>query len=127
MTGKALVAGCSVVLLGAGCLAFLYATTPYQSAAQHPVLEPDQWPTTVEEAVHDFLSLAEPALKRHIRATKKEDIILLYRDWGKTIRNRYGLWKSNEKLAIAACGKLCVPDDASMNIIEAIWRETRKN
>jgi hypothetical protein len=41
------------------------------------------------------------------------------------IRNRYGLWRGNDKLILSACGQPCHPDDASMKIIEAIWEEFR--
>lgn len=38
------------------------------------------------------------------------------------IRNAYGLWGGNQELIISACGGRGQPDDASMRIIEAVWR-----
>jgi hypothetical protein len=81
------------------------------------------WPVTVQEAVRDLapqLSLAE---KLKIKLTAKKDIVSLYTDLGTGIRNHYGLWKGNEKLMLSACGRLCHPDDASLIIVEALWRE----
>jgi hypothetical protein len=124
MKKASLIAGCFAIFLAAALVATLVLSTP-QDRPLNP-LDPDDWPTTVEEAVREFLSHASPAVTSYIRKTKEEDIILLYRDYGILIRNRYGLWKTNDKLMISACGRLCHPDDASLIIIKAIWSETRK-
>ncbi|WP_456753598.1 DUF6794 domain-containing protein [Bradyrhizobium sp. USDA 4461] len=46
--------------------------------------------------------------------------------FGTWIRNRYGLWRGNDKLILSACGFRCHPEDASMKIIEAVWQAQHK-
>jgi len=54
---------------------------------------------------------------------RKEELISLHFTLGLDIRNRDGLWSGNESLVLSACGTPCHPDDASMRIIEALWRQ----
>jgi hypothetical protein len=90
------------------------------------LLGPDKWPITVEQAVSDIISRLSQFEKLKTRLTKKENTISLYFDPGTSIRNRYGLWRGNDKLILSACGTRCHPDDASMKIIEAVWQELQK-
>lgn len=90
------------------------------------VLGPDKWPTSVAETVKDIVRRLPEADKEAVRATKKEDLIKFHHGWGTDIRNRYGLWRGNDKLILSACGKSCHPDDASVVIIEAVWSALRK-
>ena len=87
------------------------------------LLDRTKWPTTVEDAVRDFVLYVPAEAKTRVRDLKKEDLILLHFGLGMRIRNRYGLWGGNDKLILSACGQPCHPDDASMKIIEAIWQE----
>jgi hypothetical protein len=66
------------------------------------------------------------AEKLRIKLTTEENMISLYFDLGVGIRNRYGLWRGNDKLIFSACGSPCHPDDASMKIIGAVWQELHK-
>jgi hypothetical protein len=79
------------------------------------------WPKTVEEAVTRILTDMSDADKKGVRDTKKQDLILFHHDWGMGIRNDFGLWRSNTNL-IVDC-HAAHPDDASMVIIEAVWRK----
>lgn len=86
------------------------------------------WPTTLDNAVETIISKMDENFKEKVRSTKEEDLILYHFGWGSDIRNSYGLWNSNEALLLSACGgKLCHPDNASMNIITAIWAKLSKN
>ena len=96
------------------------------AAAQPDSLDPDKWPTTVEDTVRDLLSRMPAADKVRVKITKKEDLIQFHHGWGTGIRNYYGLWRANEKLILSACGHPCHPDDASMKIIEAVWQKLQK-
>ena len=89
-------------------------------------LDSRNWPTTVEETVRDLVPRLSLANKLRIKWTAREDIISLHFALGLEIRNRYGLWRGNDKLILSACGGPCHPDDASMKIIEAMWQELRK-
>jgi uncharacterized protein DUF6794 len=106
-------------------ITFLAGVGVAASQEQDELLHHTKWPTTVEDAVRDFVLHVPTEAKTRVRDVKKEDLILLHFDWGMRIRNRYGLWRGNDKLILSACGQPCHPDDASMKIIEAIWEEFR--
>lgn len=89
-------------------------------------LTSDNWPTTVEATVKDLLSKIPEEDKETIRKTKKDDLIMFHHGWGTGIRNHYGLWRGNHALVKDACGEGCHPDDASMVIIEAVWKALQK-
>lgn len=82
------------------------------------------WPRTVDEAVARILADMSAADKEKIRTTQKDDLILFHHGWGTGIRNQFGLWQGNPEL-MAAC-HATHPDDASMVIIEAVWRKLQK-
>ena len=88
-------------------------------------LGPDKWPTTVQDSVKDILSRMSEKDKELVRNTKRGDLIMFHHGWGTGIRNYYGLWRGNQKLIESACGRSCHPDDASMVIIRAVWRELK--
>lgn len=90
------------------------------------VLGPENWPTTVNETIDDLLPRLSALQKSEIRMTSSDNLISLHLSLGQEIRNRYGLWRGNEKLIETACGKPCHPDDASMKIIEAAWNQLRQ-
>lgn len=85
-------------------------------------LESDKWPITVKATVVDLLSKMSAESKETVRKTKKDALIKFHHGWGTGIRNHYGLWRGNNALIEDACGKPCHPDDASMVIIEAVWK-----
>ncbi|MDR3177029.1 MAG: hypothetical protein LBU06_10935 [Desulfovibrio sp.] len=89
--------------------------------AESKLLEPGNWPVTVEAAVADIITSLSPENKEVIRGTKREDLIMFHFSWGMWIRNYYGLWRGNAELIKSACGGNCHPDDASMVIIEKAW------
>jgi hypothetical protein len=89
-------------------------------------LPPDQWPTSVPEAVTHIVGRMSEADKKRLRETKEDDLIVFHHGWGTEIRNHYGLWRGNDKLILSACGRPCHPDHASMAIIAAIWRALQK-
>ncbi len=90
------------------------------------LLGPESWPVTVEETVSDLLPRISLLEKLRLILMKKEDLISLHLGFGTLIRNRYGLWRGNDKLILSACGFRCHPDDASMKIIEAVWDAEHK-
>lgn len=86
---------------------------------------PDSWPATTEEAVSDFVSRISLRETWTIKQTSEKDVVALYGIFGVQIRNRYGLWRGNDKLILSVCGFPCHPDDASMKIIESVWLKLR--
>jgi len=95
-------------------------------AAAPEGLDPDKWPTTVQDTVKDILSGMSDKDKELVCKTKGGDLIMSHHGWGTGIRNYYGLWRGNQKLIESACGMPCQPDDASMIIIRAVWQELQK-
>lgn len=85
---------------------------------------PDDWPTTLEAATADIIGGMSEADKKTVRETKKGDLILFHHGWGTGIRNSFGLWQGNKAL-LKACGG-GHPDDASMVIIESVWKTLRQ-
>lgn len=94
--------------------------------AENVGLGPDAWPVTIESAVKDLLSTMSDENKQLVKDTTKENLIRFHFGWGRSIRNHYGMWRGNDELIKAACGKPCHPDDASMVIIEAVWKALRR-
>jgi Domain of unknown function (DUF6794) len=100
--------------------------TAVETKAGPWLLGPENWPVTVDETVKDILPQLPLYRKLEIRFMKKEHINSMHLDLGLSIRNRYGLWRGNDKLILSACGYQCHPDDASMKIIEAVWQALHK-
>jgi hypothetical protein len=117
---------CSIFLILIAVFAISMVAAIAGTEPDQELLGPDKWPITVEQAVSDIIPRLSQFEKLKIRLTKKENTISLYFDLGTSIRNRYGLWRGNDKLMLSACGTRCHPDDASMKIIEALWQELQK-
>jgi hypothetical protein len=96
-------------------------------AAQNETPPPsNNWPTTVDDAVHDILSNLSDEEKMQIRITRKEGLMQLHFGLVTGIRDRYGIGRGNDKLMLSACGRPCRPEDASIKIIEALWDALQK-
>ena len=103
-----------------------FSTSLSAFSAEPEMLGPEKWPTTVESTVKDILSTMSEKDKELIRKTKRQDLIMFHHGWGTGIRNYYGLWRGNKELIISACGAPCHPDEASMVIIEAVWKKLQE-
>jgi hypothetical protein len=80
------------------------------------------WPKTVGEAVEQMISCMARDEKEEIRSMEEKDLFFLHLGFGENIRNQCGLWAGNVEL-LKSCGSEGMhPDDASMVIIEALWR-----
>jgi hypothetical protein len=90
------------------------------------LLGPENWPVTVDETVKDILPRLPLYRKLEIRFMKREHTNSLHFEVGLGLRNRYGLWRGNDKLILSACGYPCHPDDASARIIDAVWEALHK-
>jgi hypothetical protein len=101
-----------------------YVCAPGEAPASPPasIVERDTWPTTVDEAARRLVALLDDKSKEVVRTTAKDQLIQLYSDWGRGIRNGFGLWRANDKL-LESCGRgtKADPEDCSMVIIEAVW------
>ncbi|NLS93981.1 MAG: hypothetical protein GXX96_17620 [Planctomycetaceae bacterium] len=83
-------------------------------------LPQEDWPKTLEEATARLIADMSDDDKQTVRSTKKEDLIEFHFGWGTGIRNSFGLWQGNDAL-LKSCDKKH-PDDASMVIIESVWK-----
>lgn len=91
-------------------------------------------PRTVAEAVDKILVKLSYEDRTNIAEVSGDNLFVLNYDLGKFIRNEAGLWKDNIPLLID-CQRIkernepdlptIQPDDASMVIIEALWRRIR--
>lgn len=99
----------------------------------------NKWPKTVEEAVDQLILLMSKEDKETLRNTPEKDLILFHHGFGTYTRNEFGLWGGNEDLMKSCALKIypdspydesipmfVLPDDASMEIIEATRRRLRQ-
>jgi len=80
-------------------------------------------PSTVEEAVDRLMLVLDEYDKALIWDRPKDDLFALHFGLGLEIRNAFGLHGRNPML-LESCG-CSDPDDASMVIIEGLWRVLR--
>jgi|GEM_PF-2511373 len=78
-------------------------------------------PKTLDEAVSLILKDMRPEDIEIIKVTKRSNLIKYHHGWGTNIRNTFGLWGGNKELIKSICNTPCHPDNASMQIIEAVW------
>jgi hypothetical protein len=115
----------SFLVLFAVYLITMWLTTP-EIITNPFLLNQEDWPVTVEETVRDILPRISRLDKLEMMVTNKDHVNSMHFSLGLSIRNRYGLWRGNEKLILSACGFRCHPDDASEKILEAVWEELHK-
>ena len=105
---------------------FLLALGLSAASQASDLLPPEKWPRTIEQAVVDILRDMPEDDKQRLRDTSSSDLIMFHMGWGMGIRNQFGLWRGNHDLMLSACGRPCHPDDASMLVIEAVWRAVQR-
>lgn len=71
-----------------------------------------------------LLGLLPAGEKAKIAAMSQDDLVALHLGLGMWIRNNLGLWSENSALLESARAQN--PDDASVVIIEALWRRLRE-
>ena len=100
------------------------ACAPGEIPASPPtsIVERDTWPTAVDEAARRIVGQLDDQSKELVRTTAKDQLIQFYSDWGRGIRNGFGLLRGNEQL-LESCGRgtKTDPEACSMVIIEAVW------
>ena len=90
--------------------------------------EGKEWPATLNEAVGVVLACLPDTEKTRLAGLMQEELITLHFGLGMWIRNNFGLWQGNTALrnSLALGHPGIHPDDASMVIIEAVWRRLRE-
>ena len=84
-----------------------------------------EFPATIDEAVGVVITTLSDDDKTKIAAMAESDLIGLHFGLGAWIRNNLGLWSKNGELLESAGTRN--PDDASLVIIEALWRRLRED
>jgi hypothetical protein len=87
-------------------------------------MESKRWPETIDEAVGVVIATLSDEEKAAIAAMAESELIGLHFGLGAWIRNNLGLWKGNRAL-LEATGEADA-DDASMVIVEAVWKRLRE-
>lgn len=87
-----------------------------------------QWPATIDEAAGVVIAVLPEAEAAKIAGMSEGDLIHLHFGLGMWIRNHLGLWQGNDTLmqALREREPGAHPDDASMLIIEQVWRRLRE-
>src|SRR5262249_41550543 len=84
------------------------------------------WPLTCQEAIDHLISKLDEPSKALVRDTWERDLILFHNGWGMGSRNSYGMWRGNTALVDSCAarrpGAERHPDEASMIIIEEVWK-----
>ena len=87
-----------------------------------------QWPATIDEAAGVVIAALPEAEAAKIAGMPESELIHLHFGLGMWIRNNLGLWQGNDALmqALREREPGIHPDDASMLIIEQVWRRLRE-
>lgn len=85
-----------------------------------------EWPSTVAAAVPHIVAALHSAQKSIVRGTSKENLFMLQGEWGEDVERLLGLNSGNVALVVAACGKPCPVDQATLLLMEAAWDALEK-
>src|SRR5579883_3226532 len=85
-----------VVLSLIGCQAADSPPPPKEEAPHRAKVA--RLPATVQEAVESIVSRMPEEDQARLRATRRDDMIDHLHDWGRRIRNEFGLWGENKAL-----------------------------
>ena len=84
-----------------------------------------EYPETIEQAGRILANLLSPEALASIHALEENELVGEHFGLAGFIRNAFGLWNGNDKL-IAATGTIH-PDDASIEVLRALWRHLQDN
>jgi len=88
-----------------------------------PSNNPEKYPSSLDEAVALLTAKLSDKEVKILCQIKEDELIRYHMTLGAYIRNSFALWGSNKDLLRSACGdKSCHPDDASMIIIQHLWK-----
>lgn len=93
-------------------------------------MTPATLPATIDEAVDRLMSEMKLRDKSRIAKMSDDEACMLNISLGQYIRNRFGLWKGNDRLLKACCRYAnddnLHPDSASALIIKALWERLQR-
>jgi hypothetical protein len=100
--------------MAAALLACLCLMSVDSAVAQEKApLGPDQWPTSLRDAVRDIVGHLSDKDKEIVRTTKREDLIQFHHGWGTGIRSHYGSGGATRSCLFRRAVAPAPPDDAS--------------
>jgi len=82
------------------------------------------YPRTLAEAVDKLMASMSDEDRRVFKATPREDVIQHHLGLGTYIRTEFGLWQEESELlhSLTPGSSSEDPDDASLTILEALWK-----
>lgn len=81
-----------------------------------------RFPKTLDEAVKYLIATLDQDVKDIYKRTQRHNLVNYHFSLGMYIRNQFGLWAGNYDL-LKSCGSEDMhPDDASMIIIQELWK-----
>lgn len=101
-------------------LVFALACPP--SMADVKPLPRSEWPSTVAAAVPLIIATLTPSQRSIVAGTSRDSLFLLQSEWGEDIEVLLGLGAGNAELVLAACGRPCKVEQATLVLMEAAWR-----
>jgi hypothetical protein len=84
----------------------------------------NDWPKILDGAVKICLLTMTLTEKIALKNTPKENLIMFHLGLAKNIRELFGMWEGNTEI-LESCGS-SNPDEASMVIVEAVWKELNR-
>ncbi len=84
-----------------------------------------RYPRTLTEAVDKLMAMMSEEDRRVFKATPREDVSCHHLGLGSYIRSEFGLWQEDSELlhSLTPGSSSEDPDDASMTILEALWKK----
>lgn len=81
------------------------------------------YPRTMKAAVNRLLEEMSEDAKYRLKFSGKNDLVKYHFGLGMYIRNEFNLWHKNNDLLLECGGTEMHPDEASIVIIESLWKE----
>ena len=83
-------------------------------------------PESLEAAVSAVLASLSASQKSIVKGTAKESLFMLLPEWGEDIEERLSLRTKGSRLVATVCARACLPAEAALVIMEAVWKELQQ-
>ncbi len=83
-------------------------------------------PVTLESAVTIVVAKLSPSQKSIVRGTAKDNLFMLMPEWGEDVQEQLLLKASNKIQLAKLCGQACLPEEATLTVMRAVWETLQK-